>query len=166
MCALTGSNVTASAIPAILSDHRRVKFKGRSYPSVVRSIGFEVVGMVHTSLDALAWRTIDAYEGVEFVLVDACVRTLLGEELEVKMFVVRDEFVNLLLEEDWDFELWQTNSLAKAVSDCVEFRFEVETARKREFLHGLVEAKFEQETMLMRVPCDKTIIDIEAAIRL
>ena len=165
MCALTGANVAASAIPAILPNHRRVKLKNRSYPTVVETSGAEVVGMVFPDLDSFAWRTIDAYEGVEYLLTDCTVRTLTGKFLKVRVFMLREELSHLILDEEWDFDGWQEHNLAKAVSDCVEFREEVEAVRKRELMRGLGEAKFNEETMLMIAGEDDPQLDVEAAIR-
>ena len=168
MCALTGANVAASAISAVLENHRLCKLRNRSYPTVVEAAGSEVVGLVYQCLDGLAWRTIDAYEGVEYVLVDATVRTLTGEIIKVKIFKLRDSFLtsNLLLDEEWEFDVWQRNYLDKAISDCVEFREEVAAVRKRELLRGLAEAKFDEDTMLTIGGDEEQDVDVEAVIRI
>lgn len=165
MCALTGANVASSAVPAIFPNHRRVKLKNRSYPTVIEAVGCEVVGMVFPNLDSFSWRVIDAFEGVEYVLETCTVRTFTGEPVEARIFRLRDELSSLAMDEDWDFEQWQTSSLAKAVSDCVEFREEVEAVRRRELARGLGEAKFDEETMLKIAAEDEGDLDIEASIR-
>jgi hypothetical protein len=165
MCALTGANVASSGVAAILSNHRRVKLNSRSYPTVVKAAGSEVVGMVFPNLDSFSWCLIDAFVGVEYVLDNCIVRTLAGDTVQARIFRLRDELSSLGMEEEWDFEEWQTNHLAKAVSDCVEVCVEVEAVRKREIARGLGQAKFDEETMLMIAGDDEADLDIEASIR-
>ncbi len=101
MQAVTNKNL--KAVPAVLNGYQRFKVKERTFPGIVKNKSCSIEGMLYKDVDE---QTLELFDHFESVLYERC---LLDVQVDDKIeqafvYVVKDEYRNLLSEEEWDIE--------------------------------------------------------------
>ncbi len=87
---------------ALLYDYKRLKVRGESYPGIRKSPGSSVRGKLLLRLTEEELRVLDQYEGEEYERTEVKVKTPDGEFIDAFVYVIKDEFSNILKDEEWN----------------------------------------------------------------
>jgi gamma-glutamylcyclotransferase (GGCT)/AIG2-like uncharacterized protein YtfP len=100
------SGVSRPAFPAILKQYRRHCIKGEHYPGIQQNHLCHVKGVIYQDLPESAWLRLDRFEGDMYRRVQLDIQLDDGSIAGADTYIVRDEFLGLLQDKDWDYELF------------------------------------------------------------
>jgi gamma-glutamylcyclotransferase (GGCT)/AIG2-like uncharacterized protein YtfP len=89
-------------VDALLYDYRRLKIRRESYPGIKKSPGYSVNGKLLLGLTEEELRVLDQYEGEEYERIEVRVKTPEGEFIDAFVYVIKDEFSDILKDEEWN----------------------------------------------------------------
>lgn len=110
MAEVSGASLTH--VPATLRGFRRLGVKGEPYPAVIPDPDAVVEGALYVNMPRSAWPRLDRFEGAMYSREIVQVERGDGAIVPAEVYVTRPEFVDYLVESEWDFEEFQ--SLHKA----------------------------------------------------
>lgn len=114
MFAVTGRKLPGQ--PATLEHYLRKKLRGECFPGIRPKAGETVDGLCFSGLDAQDLRRLDAFEGDYYRREKVSIVTKEGEEREACTYVLREEYYDLLLGEDWSLEEFKRRHLFDFIS--------------------------------------------------
>ena len=91
--------------PAILKDYKRVQVENANYPAIYQSEGFEVKGVIVHGITPTIMARLDAFEDVGYERHNVSVDLGNGRCVCASAYIASPKM--LLVEEPWDFEVWQ-----------------------------------------------------------
>jgi gamma-glutamylcyclotransferase (GGCT)/AIG2-like uncharacterized protein YtfP len=92
-----------SHISATLRGYRRICVKGEHYPALVPDVEGCVEGVVYLNVPGSAWARLDRFEGEMYSREIVQVERNDGLNMPAETYVARDEFMDDLVEIEWDF---------------------------------------------------------------
>lgn len=107
-------------IAATLAGYQCFKFKGKTYPGIIKNEACSIEGMLYQGIDE---RTLEQLDYFESVLYERC---LLDVEVDNKtekaiVYVTRVEYRDLMSDEEWDLEEFKRKYLKLYLRDISEF---------------------------------------------
>jgi len=90
--------------PATLARFRRCRVRGEEYPAIIGRQEAAVQGLVYLEVPEEAWQRLDRFEGEMYDRRTVLVDWADGKGLVADTYVIREEFVHLLLPSDWSYE--------------------------------------------------------------
>ena len=102
MSAVSGRKLVGE--PASLGGYSRHAVRGEDYPGIRIHPNTRVQGMLYRNLDITALERLDAFEGEQYSRESVTVTLVDGSTIGADTYVIRPEYVSLLLPEDWDFD--------------------------------------------------------------
>lgn len=98
-----------------LDDFIRLQVAGEAYPGIIRQAGACVRGLVYLNVSQSQFRTLDAYEGEEYLR--QAVKVFAGEKaLDVYTYVFAPAFRHRLTSKPWCLEEFLKRDLASYLS--------------------------------------------------
>jgi len=118
MQTVTGNNL--NPVVASLTGYQRFKFKDRTFPGIIKNKASSIDGMLYKNIDEQTLQLLDQFED------DLYERCLLDVQIDNQIerafvYVVKDEYRNLLSEEEWDVEEFKRKYLKLYLRDISEF---------------------------------------------
>lgn len=112
---VSGGHFNAQKI--LLKHYRRKKVQGEVYPGIVREEHCLLAGIVYLGVDAQALARLDRFEGPQYARCDVTLSCENGAELGAQAYVIKEEHVFELSDEDWSFEVFLKSGKAKFKAD-------------------------------------------------
>jgi gamma-glutamylcyclotransferase (GGCT)/AIG2-like uncharacterized protein YtfP len=91
-------------VSATLPGYRRMCVKGEHYPAMVLDAAGHVKGVVYLDVSGASWERLDRFEGEMYLRKTVQVERNDGHAVPAQTYVVRDQFVDYLVDDEWDFE--------------------------------------------------------------
>ena len=107
MAEISGLNL--SRVSAVLRGYRRICVKGEHYPALVPYPAGYVEGVLYLNVPDPVWPRLDRFEGKMYLRGIVQVESANGGTLSAETYVARTEFMDCLLDTEWDFEEFLRN---------------------------------------------------------
>lgn len=107
MAEISGLNL--SRVSAVLRGYRRICVKGEHYPALVLYPEGYVEGFVYLNVPDQTWPRLDRFEGEMYSRGPVQVESRNGDILSAETYIARTEFMDCLLDIEWDFEEFLRN---------------------------------------------------------
>ncbi len=101
MAEIAGSH--HSPVFATLRGYRRMRVKGEHYPALVPDEEGHVDGVVYLDVSATAWDRLDRFEGEMYSRKIVEIELNDGHAVLSETYVARAEFMDYLVDAEWDF---------------------------------------------------------------
>lgn len=105
---------------AILPEHACYRLKHRIYPGTVPCRGSFVRGRLYRGIDDVILKYLDAFEDVLYQRRLLAVSTR-DSTINAQVYIIADEYRDLLLSESWHIEEFVSNHLARYLDSCNRF---------------------------------------------
>ena len=101
MAEISGSPL--SPVSATLRGYRRMRVKGEHYPALVPDTDGRVEGVVYLNVSGASWDRLDRFEGEMYSRKSVQVELNDGHTIPAETYVARAEFMDYLVDAEWDF---------------------------------------------------------------
>ncbi len=118
MQSVSGRNF--NPVAATLTGYQCLKFKGKTYPGIIKNGACSITGMLYNELDK---QTLEKLDHFESILYERCLLDVqVGGKFErAFVYIVKDGYRNLLSKEEWDVEEFKRKYLKLYLRDTSEF---------------------------------------------
>jgi len=103
-----------------ISGYRRMAVRGEEYPGIVRGEGV-VSGRIWLGLDKVNLARLDEFEGEYYERIPAIAADPTGKTLDVHLYRIKNQFLNLLEDREWNVDEFEKGGLKKFVSSYEGF---------------------------------------------
>ena len=107
-------------INARLSGYRRLAVSKEEYPGIVKGEG-TVEGIIRFNIDEENLSRLDVFEGEYYERISELATDSQGNLFEVNVYRIKDQFVELLSDTEWDVAEFEKSGLKKFVDRYIGF---------------------------------------------
>ncbi len=110
-----------SRSPGCIVGYRRVRIRSKSHPALI--VGDQQIqGVVWFQVSPADVEILDNFEGIHYRRAQISANLPNGGTLGCQVFLWRQEFRRLLLEEDWDLKVFETEGIIQFQRDYEGFK--------------------------------------------
>ena len=102
---------------AWLDNYRSSTVRGAAYPGIRAGTGWVTAGVVYRGVTASMLATLDDYEGEMYERRKVVVRYETGIPEEVTAYVIKDAFIHVLSDDEWDLEVFVSQHKARYLDE-------------------------------------------------
>lgn len=107
---------------ATLLDWARYRVEKTEYPGIIQEQGQRVTGKLYWGIDEEALEKLDAFEGDKYERVVVPITLADGSVKNAWAYAFKDEYLNLLSSDPWEFDRFLQNGLERFINWFVEDR--------------------------------------------
>ncbi|AUZ85825.1 gamma-glutamylcyclotransferase family protein [Methylophaga nitratireducenticrescens] len=95
---------------ATLDGFMRKKIKDEVFPAMIPQQGSRVAGLVYFNVPTESQRRLDQFEGAIYQKEEVLIFDDKNQPLRAQTYVLSEKYLNLLSEQDWDFDEFKLNN--------------------------------------------------------